>query len=103
MCRRYMVWDDHDIRDGWGSLAADSPTMAAQHPRGAPIFRKCTAYFEDARDVYWHFQGCRNPLPGDYRDPLYRTARPGVPELHRRSASAWAAPRRCRSCSAAVA
>ena len=25
----YMVWDDHDIRDGWGSLASDSPTMAA--------------------------------------------------------------------------
>ncbi len=65
----YMVWDDHDIRDGWGSLASDSPTMAAQHPRGAAIFRKSTAFFEDARDAYWHFQGCRNPMPGDYRDP----------------------------------
>jgi hypothetical protein len=67
----YMVWDDHDIRDGWGSLASDSPTMAAQHARGAEIFRKSTAFFEDARDVYWHFQGCRNPLPGDHRDPLF--------------------------------
>jgi PhoD-like phosphatase len=66
----YMVWDDHDIRDGWGSLASDSPTMAARHSRGAAIFRACTEFFEDARDVYWHFQGCRNPLPGDYRDPL---------------------------------
>ncbi len=65
----YMVWDDHDIRDGWGSLASDSPTLAARHPRGAAIFRDATAYFEDARDVYWHFQGCRNPLAGDYRDP----------------------------------
>jgi len=65
----YMVWDDHDIRDGWGSLASDSPTMAALHPRGAQIFRDSTAFFEDARDVYWHFQGCRNPLPGDYREP----------------------------------
>jgi hypothetical protein len=65
----YMVWDDHDIRDGWGSLASDSPTMAALHARGAAIFRDSTAYFEDARDVYWHFQGCHNPLPGDYRDP----------------------------------
>ncbi|MEO6747071.1 MAG: alkaline phosphatase D family protein [Caldimonas sp.] len=65
----YMVWDDHDIRDGFGSLAGDSPTLAARHPRGAAIFRKSTAYFEDARDVYWHFQGCRNPLPGDHRDP----------------------------------
>lgn len=65
----YMVWDDHDIRDGWGSSAGDSPTLAAQHPRGAKIFRKTNAYFEDARDVYWHFQGCHNPQPGDYRDP----------------------------------
>ncbi len=67
----YMVWDDHDIRDGWGSLASDSPTMAALHARGAEIFRKSTAFFEDARDVYWHFQGCRNPLPGDYRDRTF--------------------------------
>lgn len=66
----YMVWDDHDIRDGWGSLASDSPTMAAKHPRGAEIFRKCSVFFEDARDVYWHFQGCRNPRPGDHLDAL---------------------------------
>jgi len=66
----YMMWDDHDIRDGWGSLASDSPTMAAKHPRGAEIFRKCLAFFEDARDVFWHFQGCRNPRPGDHLDAL---------------------------------
>lgn len=65
----YMMWDDHDIRDGWGSLASDSPTLAARFPRGAAIYRKSTAFFEDARDVYWHFQGCRNPLPGDHADP----------------------------------
>jgi hypothetical protein len=72
----YMVWDDHDIRDGWGSSAGDSPTLAAQYPHGAKIFQKTSAYFEDARDVYWHFQGCHNPQPGDYRDP----ALPGVPD-----------------------
>jgi hypothetical protein len=66
----YMVWDDHDIRDGWGSLAGDSPTLAAKHPKGAPIAAKLQAFFEDARDVYWHFQGCRNPLPGDHEDPF---------------------------------
>jgi hypothetical protein len=66
----YMLWDDHDIRDGWGSLASDSPTMLAKYPRGAEIFRKSNTYFEDARDVYWHFQGCRNPLPGDHVDAL---------------------------------
>jgi hypothetical protein len=72
----YMMWDDHDIRDGWGSLAGDSPTLAARHPRGAPIARKLEAFFEDARDVYWHFQGCRNPRPGDHADPLV----PGQPD-----------------------
>jgi hypothetical protein len=69
----YMVCDDHDIRDGWGSQASDSPTMAARHPRGRAIYAKSTAYFEDARDVYWHFQGCRNPRPGDHLDPLFPT------------------------------
>lgn len=57
----YMMWDDHDIRDGWGSLAGDSPTMRQQYPRGEDIFVRSNAYFEDARDVYWHFQGCHNP------------------------------------------
>jgi len=61
----YMVWDDHDIRDGFGSLAHDCPTMAARYPRGKPLFDKTNAYFEDARDVYWHFQACRNPGPLD--------------------------------------
>lgn len=65
----YMVWDDHDIRDGWGSSAADSPTLAARHPRGARILQRSVAYFEDARDVYWHFQRCRDPLPGEVTDP----------------------------------
>lgn len=66
----YMVWDDHDIRDGWGSLASDSPTLAARFPRGADIHRRSVEFFEDARDVYWHFQGCRNPRPGDHLDAL---------------------------------
>jgi hypothetical protein len=57
----YMMWDDHDIRDGWGSMAAESPTLRAKYPRGEQIFVKNNAFFEDARDVYWHFQGCRNP------------------------------------------
>lgn len=76
----YMVWDDHDIRDGWGSSAGDSPTLLAKHPRGAKIFQKTNAYFEDTRDVYWHFQGCHNPQPGDYRDPaLPAVADPAFP------------------------
>ena len=55
------MWDDHDIRDGWGSSAGDSATLAARYPLGAPIHAKHRAWFEDARDVYFHFQACRNP------------------------------------------
>lgn len=61
----YMLWDDHEIRDGWGSLACDSPTLAGKEEfkRGRKMHEKFNAYFEDARDVYWHFQMCHNPSP----------------------------------------
>ena len=65
----YMVWDDHEIRDGFGSLACDSPTLLAQFPRGAKMFARSDAYFQDCRDVYWHFQGCHNPLQGETPEP----------------------------------
>ena len=91
----YMIWDDHDIRDGWGSSAADSPTLLAKHPRGEAIFRKSTAFFEDARDVYWHFQGCHNPVPSG-------RARSCLPNYIAGRSSAGGAAR-CRSSSAAGA
>jgi PhoD-like phosphatase len=73
----YMIWDDHEIRDGWASVASDSPTLAAKYPRGRPIFAKANAFYEDARDVYWHFQGCHNPMPtGDPALPNYVFDRP---------------------------
>ena len=59
----HMMWDDHEIRDGWGSGAGDSETLANRFPRGAEIHAQFTSVFEDARDVYWHFQRCRAPLP----------------------------------------
>ncbi|HEU0142339.1 MAG TPA: alkaline phosphatase D family protein [Bryobacteraceae bacterium] len=59
----YMVWDDHDIRDGWGSWAGESPTLQAKYPRGAPITEQYSRYFDDARDIYWHFQMTHNPPP----------------------------------------
>jgi hypothetical protein len=77
----YMMWDDHDSRDGWGSLSADSPTLLAKYPRGQAIFDKCDAYFQDARDVYWHFQGCHNPpLAAPFTGPPFvgRKAMPYV-------------------------
>jgi hypothetical protein len=75
------MWDDHESRDGWGSLASDSPTLLAKYPRGQAIFDKCDAYFRDARDVYWHFQGCHNPpLAPPFSGPPFvgRRAMPGA-------------------------
>lgn len=61
----YMMWDDHDIRNGWGSDPGDSPTLARLYPRGRLISARYEAFFEDARQVYWHFQHVRNPqTPG---------------------------------------
>ena len=57
----YMIWDDHEIRDGWGSWAEDSPTLARRYPRGAKITDAYERFMMDARDVYWHFQMSRNP------------------------------------------
>lgn len=86
----YMMWDDHDIRDGWGSSAGDSPTLLAKYPRGEEIFLKCNAFFEDARDVYWHFQGCHNPLPGDIADPALPNYIGGPPPHGQRRAMPFA-------------
>lgn len=57
----YMIWDDHEIRDGWGSWAEDSPTLAGRYPRGAKITATYEKFMRDARDVYWHFQMSHNP------------------------------------------
>jgi hypothetical protein len=43
-----MMWDDHDIRDGWGSQRDESHA-------------DWNAYYQDARDVFVAFQGARNP------------------------------------------
>lgn len=82
----YMLWDDHDVRDGFGSLAHDSPTMAERYPRGRALYDKMNAYFEDARDAFWHFQGCRNPGPDDTPDPSLPNYVDGPISQHIRSA-----------------
>ena len=78
----YMVWDDHEIRDGWGSSAGDSPTLAARYPRGQKIYTQNRTYFLDAYDVYWHFQACHNPYSPSIPFPSYPPAvypRPPLP------------------------
>jgi len=42
----YMIWDDHEVRDGWGSQDGDSDTHSI---------------FKAARQVYWEFQHDHNP------------------------------------------
>lgn len=60
----YMTWDDHDIRDGWGSFAADSRYLAEQHPQAQPIHERYDAFFRDAADAFEHFQACLAPSAG---------------------------------------
>jgi PhoD-like phosphatase len=86
----YMMWDDHDIRDGWGSSPADGLTLVEKYPRGRALHDSLNAYFEDARDVYWHFQGCHNPLPGDIADPAFPNYISGPPPHGQRRAMPFA-------------
>ena len=85
-----MMWDDHDIRDGWGSAPSDSETLVARFPRGRAIFEKCKAYYEDCRDAYWHFQGCHNPRPSDGVDPALPNYVDGPPPSSARYAMPYA-------------
>jgi PhoD-like phosphatase len=79
----YMMWDDHEIKNGWGSFAPDSPTLAARYPRGAEIASQFNSFFEDARDVFWHFEGCRNPSPPESLGLPSPGTRKGMPFLFR--------------------
>jgi PhoD-like phosphatase len=76
----YMLWSDHEIRDGWGSWASDSPTLQAQFPKGAAIAAEYNTYFEDARKLYWHFQLCHSfAMP--IADPYVSGTRRAIPVL----------------------
>jgi hypothetical protein len=86
----YMMWDDHDIRDGFGSSPADSETMVAKHKRGLRIFQKAKAYYLDCRDAYWHFQACHNPRPSDGVDPALPNYIDGPPASPLRVAMPYA-------------
>ncbi|HEX8150570.1 MAG TPA: alkaline phosphatase D family protein [Pyrinomonadaceae bacterium] len=79
----YMMWDDHEIHDGWGSWAFDSPTLAAEYPSGAEFAAACDAYFEDARDLYYHFQMSHNPPPPDALPLPPYGVRQGLPFVFR--------------------
>ena len=61
----YMMWDDHDFHNGWGSNASDSATLAERYPKGKPIYELFRAYFDDAREIAWHFQLAHGPRAPD--------------------------------------
>lgn len=74
----YMMWDDHDIRDGWGALAHDSPTIAARYPENAHLHTTYREIFEDFRTVFWHFQRSHGPAPGSIPAPGERRTFPAL-------------------------
>jgi PhoD-like phosphatase len=62
----YMTWDDHEIRDGWGSERLDGLAVNRQQA------------FRVARDVYRRFQHDHNPPSfGDGPNDLFYTFRYG--------------------------
>jgi hypothetical protein len=71
----YMIWDDHEIRDGFGSLACDSETLLTKpgFERGRALHETCRSFFADAHCVYHHFQMAHNP------DPILPAGEPGQP------------------------
>ena len=62
----YMTWDDHEIRNGWGSEATDGSAANRQ------------AAFREVRAVYRRFQHAHNPPSfGDGADDLFYAFRYG--------------------------
>ena len=74
----YMMWDDHDIRDGWGSGASDSETLVARHPRGKRS-SKMRRLLSGLPRYLLALPGSHNPRPSDGVDPA-------LAQLHRRPA-----------------
>lgn len=83
-----MMWDDHEIRDGWGSRPGDTGALLLKYPAGQRIVDLFNAYFMDAREANWHFQRCHGPIgpflaglafPGFANSPNFGLWRPGAP------------------------
>lgn len=67
----YMMWDDHEIRDGWGSQDDElrDPAMVA--------------YFPIARHAFIAHQLLRSYPPGEIKQEKYEALRDGDETLHR--------------------
>ncbi len=52
----YLMWDDHDIVDGWGSERKAFDGEAVTTPKA-----DWQDWFETTKSAFWNFQACRNP------------------------------------------
>lgn len=70
----YMVWDDHEIADGWGSFKLDRkgkkdeldeifPQRKDRDLRRADCFELLDRMYAAATQVYTEYQHCHNPDP----------------------------------------
>ena len=61
----YMIWDDHEIMDGWGSLTQTEGVQAKLSrnpgPRGAYYQGLMRSMFEAAQRIYLEYQHGHNP------------------------------------------
>ena len=59
-----MVWDDHEIRDGWGSQGDEAGEIPNTHDTPKKPGLKWMEYFAEARKKAWEFEVSRNPNAG---------------------------------------
>jgi phosphodiesterase/alkaline phosphatase D-like protein len=67
MIPNFMIWDDHDIADGWGSRATSREDIGQ-------------ALFQAAETAYRLFQDAHNPVPGQF--PLAFGPSPSRPSCY---------------------
>ncbi|SFM35953.1 alkaline phosphatase D family protein [Marinobacter zhejiangensis] len=66
---QYMIWDDHEIMDGWGSLTEKERKLKLRHwlqdDDDEVNYELVMLMFEAAAAVYEEYQHCHNPGPGN--------------------------------------
>lgn len=69
----YMIWDDHEIMDGWGSLTADEKLQVMHIPKSKTskikdsiLSQMVELTFQACAQVYNEYQHCRNPTRRPY-------------------------------------
>lgn len=76
----FMMWDDHEIRDGWGSQGDESCDPTKGDGRRDPAM---CAYFRVARHAFIAHQLLRSYAPGEIKQRRYKELVDGSETLHR--------------------